>query len=96
MSSTIIELKDPALSEITKSLTVVLQGRQVGDFAKIAYFQRFETLFQIYWARVKRKVVESTQVGRERVRTYPNFDRIIDSAPPRHFLGGNTTIFCLN
>ena len=96
MSSTIIELKDPALSEITKSLTVVLQGRQVGDFAQIACFQRFEPLFQIYEARVKRKVVGSTRIGRERARTYLNFDRIIDSAPPRHFLGGNTTIFCLN
>ena len=48
MSSTIIVLKDPALYEFTKGPTLVLQGRQVGDFAKIACFQRFETPFQIY------------------------------------------------
>ena len=96
MSSTIIVLKHPALYEFTKGPTLVLQGRQGGDFAKIVCFQRFETLFQIYWARVKRKVIGSTHIGRERIRMYPNFDRIIDSAPPRHFLGGQITIFCLN
>ena len=51
-SGTIMDLEDTIWTFSIRPLTIVLQGDQVGDFAKINVFQGFEALFQLLRARV--------------------------------------------